>query len=285
MLPADLGYYDLRVPEVRAAQADLARQYGVTAFCYWHYWFDGLEVLQRPLREVVRSGEPDFPFCVGWANPSWTGVWHGAPDRTLIEQTYPGVEDHRRHFDSLVETFADPRYLRVDRRPLFLVFDLWDIPDVEAVVDLWRDLAERAGLGGLFVVGLSESWHKVPQDLGFDGSVATRLPTGRTVLSTGPDGSPTTRRSTRASRHSRGTTTFRAYSLASTTHRASGATASSCTGHSDTVPRARLVRCGKAAHAGARAPIALGEVVERVGRGQHARARPRLRPRLSRGAA
>ena len=75
MVPSDLGYYDLRVPEVRAAQADLARRYGVTAFCYWHYWFDGHEVLERPLREVVRSGAPDFPFCVGWANHPWTGAW------------------------------------------------------------------------------------------------------------------------------------------------------------------------------------------------------------------
>jgi hypothetical protein len=186
MLPSDLGYYDLRLPEVRAAQADLARQYGVTAFCYYHYWFAGSEIMQRPLHDVVRSGAPDFPFCVAWANHSWTGAWHGAPDQTLIEQTYPGVEDHRRHFESLVETFADPRYLRVDGFPVFVVVHPSHIPDVEAVIDLWRTLAERAGLGGLFVVGLSRTWGQVPQTQGFDGSVATRVPTGRAVFPRGP---------------------------------------------------------------------------------------------------
>ena len=92
-LPADLGFYDLRVPETRIAQADLARQCGVEAFCYWHYWFAGEKLLERPFSEVLNSGEPDFPFCLGWANESWSGVWHGAPNWILKEQTYPGDDD------------------------------------------------------------------------------------------------------------------------------------------------------------------------------------------------
>ena len=88
-LPADLGFYDLRVPETRAAQADLARAYGIEAFCYYHYWFAGKRIIERPFMDVLASGEPDFPFCLCWANQTWTGIWHGAPDRILIEQTYP----------------------------------------------------------------------------------------------------------------------------------------------------------------------------------------------------
>ena len=113
-VPADLGFYDLRVPETRQAQADLAKQYGIGAFCYYHYWFAGRRLLERPFNEVLASGEPDFPFCLCWANSSWTGVWHGAPNRMLIEQTYPGVEDETRHFHSLLPAFHDKRYLRIN---------------------------------------------------------------------------------------------------------------------------------------------------------------------------
>src|ERR1700730_1489214 len=86
-LPSELGYYDLRVAETRAQQSALAREYGVEGFCYWHYWFEGRRILERPFSEVLTSGQPDFPFCLGWANQSWTGIWHGAADRVLIEQT------------------------------------------------------------------------------------------------------------------------------------------------------------------------------------------------------
>ena len=188
LLPADLGFYDLRVPEVRYAQAELARAYGVTAFCYWHYWFAGRRVLDRVLGEVVRAGEPDLPFCMGWGNQSWTGVWHGAPERMLIEQTYPGVDDHRRHFDALVHMFADPRYLRVDGRPVFYVQEPAAIPDVERWVALWQQLADAAGLGGLFLVGEYHGGPWEPQHHGFDGSVAIRLPAPDGQRGTGRSG-------------------------------------------------------------------------------------------------
>ena len=97
-IPADLGFYDLRVPEVREAQAEMAREYGIEGFCYWHYWFAGKRLLERPFAEVLQSGKPNFPFCLAWANQTWTGIWHGAADRILIEQTYPGLDDHKAHF-------------------------------------------------------------------------------------------------------------------------------------------------------------------------------------------
>ncbi len=92
-LPADLGYYDLRLPEARAAQAELARRYGIEGFCYWHYWFHGRRLLERPVGEILASGEPDFPFCLAWANESWSRSWLGDDRELLVEQTYSEEDD------------------------------------------------------------------------------------------------------------------------------------------------------------------------------------------------
>lgn len=147
-LPADLGYYDLRVPEVREAQAKLARTAGIEGFCYYHYWFGGKQLLARPFEEVVASGKPDFPFCLCWANQTWTGVWYGAPNRILIEQTYPGREDHRRHFLALRNAFLDHRYLRINGRPIFVIYRPKEVPDVAGFIRQWQHLAVQNGLPG-----------------------------------------------------------------------------------------------------------------------------------------
>ncbi|MBC8018198.1 MAG: glycoside hydrolase family 99-like domain-containing protein [Verrucomicrobia bacterium] len=151
-VPADLGYYDLRVPETRQAQADLARSYGIEAFCYWHYWFAGHQLLERPFDEVIKTGQPDFPFCLGWANQTWSGIWHGAPDRVLIEQTYPGLEDYKAHFDKLLPAFRDPRYLRVHGRPLFVIYAPTNLSDACLFTSYWQELAQKAGLDGMYFV-------------------------------------------------------------------------------------------------------------------------------------
>jgi lipopolysaccharide biosynthesis protein len=172
-VPADLGFYDLRVPETRAAQAELARAYGVEAFCYYDYWFAGKRLLQRPFDEVVASGQPDFPFCLCWANETWTGVWHGEPKRVLIEQTYPGAEDHRHHFETLLPAFRDRRYVRVDGKPLFLIFAPRKLPDAAATVLQWREMAREAGLGDLHLVAVADAaWAR---EHGFDGATFNKL--------------------------------------------------------------------------------------------------------------
>ena len=157
-LPADLGYYDLRVPEVREAQAELARSAGIEGFCYYHYWFGGKRLLERPFNEVVASGKPDFPFCLCWANQTWTGIWHGAPGRILIEQKYPGSEDNRKHFLALREALLDERYLRVEGRPVFVVYRPKELPDARSFIQQWQNLAVQNGLPGIhFVAHLSPS--------------------------------------------------------------------------------------------------------------------------------
>ena len=154
-LPGELGFYDLRLPETRHAQAELARDHGVEAFCYWHYWFGGKQLLEQPFNAVLRSREPNFPFCLAWANHTWNSVWwFGVPGKQLIEQTYPGPDDHRAHFEYLLPALADERYLTVDGKPLFYIYDPFRLPDIKCVTDQWRELALAAGLKGLHLVGL-----------------------------------------------------------------------------------------------------------------------------------
>ncbi len=175
-LPADLGFYDLRVPEVREAQAELARAHGITGFCYWHYWFAGHRLLERPFDEVLASGRPDLPFCLAWANQSWSGIWHGTPKEVLIEQTYDD-DDDVRHFASLRAAFEDRRYITVDGRPLLFIYDPGGLPEPAGFVERWQKMAHDAGLGGLYLVaslGEIPYWHHVED--GFDAGAYYEFP-------------------------------------------------------------------------------------------------------------
>lgn len=175
-IPADLGFYDLRLAEARHAQAELAKEYGIEGFCYYHYWFGGRRILERPVNEILLSKEPDFPFCLCWANHSWNSAWQGT-NEMLIEQTYPGWDDHAVHFDWLLQAFMDPRYLKIDGKPIFIIYKPDDIPDVAKVMDFWRERAVKAGLPGLHLIGVShrdEAWD--PRPRGLDASTMQALP-------------------------------------------------------------------------------------------------------------
>ena len=178
-LPGELGFYDLRLSDTREAQAMLAAEYGVSAFCYWHYWFGGgRQLLERPFDEVLKSGRPDFPFCLGWANQTWSGIWHGAPNRVLIEQTYPnlpGERDYRAHFEAILPAFMDARYLRIDGRPLFCVYEPTDLPEPQRFLDLWRKWAVDEGLPGIFFVGRTETPER-SSNADFDAFTQERVP-------------------------------------------------------------------------------------------------------------
>jgi len=171
-LPADLGFYDLRLPEARAAQAELARQYGIHGFCYYHYWFHGRRLLERPFREVLASGQPDFPFCLCWANESWTRAWDGRSGTVLMEQTY-SPEDDLRHIEWLLEAFADPRYIRIGGRPLMMVYRTGRLPEPRRTADAWREAARRRGMADICLCTVeSFSDERVdPHQLGFDAAV------------------------------------------------------------------------------------------------------------------
>ena len=156
-LPGALSFYDLRLEEVRAQQGSLAARYGVSAFCYWHYWFEGRRMLEKVVDDVVQSGVPDHPFCLGWANEDWGGRWVGAPRKILIKQTYGGDDDLRRHFDSMLPALTDRRYLRVDGRPLVYIYRPNSLPSASRLAEIWQARASEAGLPGVFLVGQSDS--------------------------------------------------------------------------------------------------------------------------------
>ncbi|MDX6290907.1 MAG: hypothetical protein QOH42_2706, partial [Blastocatellia bacterium] len=171
-LPAELGFYDLRLPETRQAQANLARQYGVFGFCYYHYWFNGKRLLQRPLDEVLKSGEPDFPFCVCWANENWTRRWNGEEQDVLMKQTYSAADD-LAHIRALIPSFQDPRYIKINGRPLVLIYRVSSLPQPRQTADIWRQEAIRAGFPDLYlctVVSLA-ALDFDPTSIGFDAAV------------------------------------------------------------------------------------------------------------------
>lgn len=172
-LPADLGFYDLRLAETRAAQAELAREYGIYGFCYYHYWFHGRRILERPLDEVLASGRPDFPFCICWANESWTRAWEGRAGDMLVQQHYSTADDiaHIRH---LLPMLSDHRYIRVEEKPLILIYRIELLPNAQCTAEIWRSEARKAGLGELFLVNVESNYVRNGQDcsrIGFDAAM------------------------------------------------------------------------------------------------------------------
>ena len=169
-MPGELGYYDLTEPAVREAQAALARAHGIDAFCYYHYWFGGRRLLEQPLAEVLASGQPDFPFCVCWANENWTRRWDGRDDEVLMHQRY-SPEDSHAFITDLLPLFRDRRYVRVNGRPLLLVYKIADIPDIAATVRIWRDACRAAGVGDPYLCAVQRHAQDDPTPFGFDAAV------------------------------------------------------------------------------------------------------------------
>ena len=172
-LPRELGYYDLRLEETRIEQANMAKAYGIDAFCYWHYWFgNGKRLLNLPIDEVLKTGKPNFPFCLGWANHSWyKKAWGGkGSDQLLIEQTYPGVDDYVLHFNNMLSAFKDERYMRHDVKLIFIVYQPLANQEINKFINTWRQLAKDNGLNDFYFIGKdSYSRDKVKiLELGFD---------------------------------------------------------------------------------------------------------------------
>jgi hypothetical protein len=175
-VPSDLGFYDLRLEETRIAQAEMAREYGVEGFCYYHYWFgNGKVELERPFAEVLESGKPDFPFMLCWANETWHAkFWNkdgsALSKEILVEQQYGGIDDYTRHFYHLLPAFRDKRYLSIDNKPVFMIYRSLAFEDIDFFIALWRKLAGENGLGDLFFIGQTENGHDREEILhhGFD---------------------------------------------------------------------------------------------------------------------
>ena len=170
-LPGELGRYDLLDPGTRDAQADLATSHGIDAFCYHHYWFGGRRLLEKPFEAVLASGRPGMPFCLSWANETWTREWSGSGE-VLIEQTYEPPSDIE-HGYWLANAFRDPRYLRLDDRAVILVYRASDLPNPRQLASQWREIAREEGAGELLLCAVRSSRREYgdPRGLGFDASV------------------------------------------------------------------------------------------------------------------
>jgi lipopolysaccharide biosynthesis protein len=173
--PADLGFYDLRVPEVREHQAELAREAGVDGFVYYHYWFSGRRLLERPVNDIMVSGKPDFPFALCWANEPWSRNWDGQSRHVLMPQQY-STEDDLAHITYLLEVFKDPRYIKHEGRPLLLVYRPSALPNPKNTFNLWQQEARKAGFPGLHLcsVGAFPDEYRPAAELGMDVMVSFR---------------------------------------------------------------------------------------------------------------
>ena len=172
-LPADLGLYDLRLGETRAAQADMARAAGLSGFCYYHYWFAGKRLLHQPFDAVLADGRPDFPFMLCWANENWTRAWDGGASDILLVQNYCD-EDTRAHARHLAPAFADPRYIRIEGRPVFAVYNTDQLPCPRAWSDLFREtVLHETGLDPYLirVERYLDQDTRAPRELGFDAAL------------------------------------------------------------------------------------------------------------------
>ena len=173
-LPGELGFYDLRVSETREAQAALARDHGVTGFCYYHYWFSGERFLESPLDDVLASGTPDFPFCLLWTNHDWRLKWHASDDEVIAGLAY-SEEDDREHIRWLLNVFRDPRYIRIEGRPVFGFYLPGGLPDPVRLIEIWKEESEAAGEEPPWLIAFDATHVEAPgiedpRKLGFDAS-------------------------------------------------------------------------------------------------------------------
>ena len=172
-LPTDLGFYDLRLPEAREAQAAMAKEYGISGFCYYHYWFNGKRLLNQPVDEILKMGEPDMPFMLCWANENWTRRWDGLDNQILMKQEY-SLEDDKEHIRFLCEhVFRDERYIKVNNCPVFAIYDHRLFPNLKATAALWREVAKKEfGFNDLYLCVIESFNIKVdPLQINFDAAI------------------------------------------------------------------------------------------------------------------
>ena len=172
-IPADLGFYDLRLPESRIAQAELAKKYRIDGFCFYHYWFNGHQLMERPVKEIIESKEPDFPFMLCWANENWARNWDGGFKKVLIKQEYSDSDDIN-HIKYLCENiFCDKRYIKVDNKPVFIIYRPEFFPDIAKTIRLWRNIAIKEYDMELYLIFSETAFtnNELLLDKGFDAAL------------------------------------------------------------------------------------------------------------------
>ena len=169
-LPSDLGYYDLRLPDVMRKQIDIAKSYGVHGFCFHYYWFDGQKVMDLPLNNFLESPDMDQQFCICWANENWTRRWDGMESDVILQQSY-SYEKCVKFIRDIIPILQDSRYIHVDGKPFLVIYRPLLIPQIEKIVQVWRAEAAMAGLHGLWLVCAQAFGLEDPRPIGFDAAV------------------------------------------------------------------------------------------------------------------
>lgn len=165
-IPLKQNYYDLTDVSVLEWQASIAKKYGVYGFCYYHYWFEGKKLLEKPAEIMLQNDSVDLPFCMCWANHTWTKAWAQHNREILMEQTYGGEEDWKKHFEYLLPFFRDKRYIRIDDKPVFVIYRPNEIKALRPMLELWNRLAVESGLKGLTIMYQHYDYNHLKDDGG-----------------------------------------------------------------------------------------------------------------------
>jgi lipopolysaccharide biosynthesis protein len=154
------NYYDLSEPQVMVDQMKLAKKYGIDGFCFYHYWFGGKKLLEKPLEQMLVNKKADLPFCLAWANEPWTRAWDGmlGSKEVLMPQVYGGEEEWKKHFEYLLPFFQDKRYICVDGKPVFIIYRAKNIPKCQEMMEYWNQLAVKSGLQGLYYIQMNTAF-------------------------------------------------------------------------------------------------------------------------------
>ncbi len=168
-LPGELGFYDLRSKEIQKKQIELAKNYGIHGFCYHYYWFNGKKVLERPLEQILSNPELDFPFCINWANENWTKRWDGLENEVILKQDH-SFEDDMAFIKEIEPILKDPRYIRVNGKPLLMLYRPSLFPEIKETVKRWRKYCDTCGIGEIYLVLSHAHEHTDPTHIDFDAA-------------------------------------------------------------------------------------------------------------------
>lgn len=151
-IPLNDNYYNLMDPSTFAWQVDLAKKYSIDGFCFYHYWFNGKLLLEKPLEMYREHPEWDLPYCFSWANEPWARTWDGQNTNVLMPQTYAGMDDIRNHFNYMLPFFKDNRYIKIDNKPVYVLYRTNSITYLDEMIEEWTRLAIAEGWNGIYFV-------------------------------------------------------------------------------------------------------------------------------------